>query len=471
MKRLLILLAVFLACFSSSAQINIVEGGVNVIAGDSITEIHRYDAYMITHYLGKYPNLHQYWRDMSKSGQQMAGDYTSSGSPSFKRLLDQYSAPCFPTNLFIMMTPNGGSTTSNQFRYYLEFCATNSANGMGAGDYSNSITIRAGSYPGTKVILMGTLYRNVAGGGAADRDRSDVHASLATQYGYTYCNLWRYLQVPFSNNVSNPLFDWFDGTHPGSSGSACIAYAELDSFGEFSGTNKIISTVTIDSTHGTAVGVTNATIGSISTTSTGGSFTWLSGRNPMALDTGTDGNGVDSVAAAIQMFPGIYTNQPYILTWSNLVNQTYTLSIDSEPVASLTAVGGVISTNLTGLTNGPIFRQLTNLLARVRIQMGVYATNVPGNPDFNNQSPNISTIAYQSNARVFFAAGNTNQALHDALASQETNLRLFDATNQALAMPVTRTFSLAPSGAAPTPQSPNETLSGVISIQGNVSLK
>lgn len=464
-------MAALLACFPASAQINIVENGVNVIAGDSITEIHRYDAYMITYYLGKYPTLHQYWRDMSKSGQQMAGDYTSAGSPSFKRLLDQYSAPCFPTNLFIMMTPNGGSTTSNQFRYYLEFCATNSANGMRAGDYSNSITTGTMNYPGTKVILMGTLYRNVAGGGAADRDRSDIHASLAAQYGYAYCNLWRYLQVPFSNNVSNPLFDWFDGTHPGNSGSACIAYAELDSFGEFSGTNKIISTVTIDSTHGTAVGVTNATIGSISTTSTGGSFTWLSGRNPMALDTGLDPNGVDSVAAAIQMFPGIYTNQPYILTWSNLVNQTYTLSIDGESVTNLPASAGVLTCNLTAVTNGPIFRQLTNLLARVRIQMGVYPTNIAGNPDFNNQSPNISTIAYQSNARVFFSAGNTNQALHDLMATQETNLRLFDATNQTLATPITRTFSLAPAGSPPAPQANNETLSGVISAQGVVSLR
>ena len=451
-------------------------GGRYVISGDSLTKMNRWPDYFVAFMATRYPSVTQHWRVIARSGEQLLNNYGSSAD--YMSWFDEYVAPARGSQVFLMMTPNGGVLGSNDFYTALQVVATNKIAGYAAGmsyniggftggTNTNPTARSSTNYAGGIPVFLGTSPLDTANGSPTQQQRSDAHTAVAMANGYPYfANLWRDLYIPFSNNYATSKglgglaeaidLGWKDATHPGPAGFLCFAYAVLTNLNE-GGPNGLVSTAMIDALQQKAVAVTNCAIGNLSSTATSVTFTRLDTRLPMPWDEGTYPlNGGDCSAGALTMFPGILTNlNRYMLYVSNLSAGTYTLSIDGGAVTNLTDSQLLAGVNMAAFKSGAIHAQLANVLNCVRDLQGVARTNDIAGVDAgmltdSSGADSYGVVRFLNNCTVGWNLGLRDDGLvsYSNITAAE-NLMLTNSTNSdvallAAAQPITRTFTLAP---------------------------
>jgi hypothetical protein len=464
--------------------------------GDSITDLKSfYAGYLESALVLRHPELQLHIRQMGFSGDYIMDNYNA--SHDYIANYDRFVSPLQAGLVTILMTPNGNHT-SNQFYQALTFILTNKMAGYCAGDTNffgctncnvspPSYTFAYTNYRGAIPIFFGAEHEDTAtalGVPAQDQDRSSAHALVAQTVGAQFCDLYQVAGGRIAANFRSPqsaepyqVFGHGDTIHPGPAGGFGMAYCLLAALGEATGTNGIISAVYIDCAHNSSL-ATNCTVGSLSTTATSASFTRLDKRLPMASDgNGTIGatyfTGIDTRSGAYGMFPEILTQlNQYMIGFSNLTDGSYTLSENGVVVTNFTTSGGVYILNMAAFTNGPNYDQRCLVLNDIRAKQG-WSQGVNASGDFTILNPQQGVARYNSFCTSSWNAGLRDAALFNAvnkydqgnLDSKVTDI--LDVTIHNDAQPVTRTFTLAPSGAPPvTPVGPIA-VSGNVVISGN----
>ena len=329
------------------------DGIVWVYLGDSITESHQYNQYMEAYFHLRYPGLKLHFMEAGVSG---------ATQEDALEIYECYVYSWIPDVVSVMYGHNGDYLPSQYKDGMLELCDT--------------IINAGGSLP----VLLGPqpLY-------ISDDPRlgyfSDSLASISRDQGWPFADDWHHLKPIWDKNYNSPVpvdLHFGDPVHPGPAGHLCMTYAllrTLDTIMIISGndtiqerTTDIVSSAAIDASTGLLISSTKCMISNIKKTERGIKFIRKDKRLPMPFD---EAYGVKA-RAAIDLMPEILDSlNRYMLKITGLPAYSYDINIDGVKSATVTSRMLARGWNMAGMSKGPIYDQLMNVLNKIRDKEGL----------------------------------------------------------------------------------------------------
>jgi len=357
------------------------------------------------------------------------GDYLvrATSNPAYEQYNKMVLAyePDFVVSMF---GHNGSASPAEYYADYLNLTKNFVENTHGLAGYLGAVPILVGPHP--KVSSDG---KPILG------QYEDQLGKLAAEQGYGVAKIWHRLLPLWTRPDSTALLDGVDAIHIGSPGHILIAHAVAQELGW----SAEVSSATINAGQLTLVASKDAVVTGIKSDGLGGiEFQRLDKALPWAIDEGGRAN-------ATTLVPESCAWQEYLLTVSGLAAGQYTVSIDDEDVAVVSAAGLAAGWNMAGLSTGPIWRQCQEVLGRIRDMHGI------SRESFGRLGPPWKAVEYyKSHVRGKYETdGLRGQDLVNAELGNLGKISLLDGLIHEAAQPVIRRFSIRlTSAGAPNPE-------------------
>jgi hypothetical protein len=396
-----------------------------VFLGDSITDQQIYSVYMESYFQLRYPNLNLHFRGAGRSGGSFPTFFDSSSDQQYGRWVYAWQ----PSAVSIMMTTNTAPSPN-----------------IWDADLRKLVADYIISKNNATPILLGPWPDNFTGGTANQLcdEYSDKIITFGNERGYLYADIFDYINSIWTANrnsgsVTNLNGGGINGIpvdagHQNQASGLGTAYALLSKLGA----TGDVSSATINASTNLVESFSSALITNVvDNVYSGIDFNRKDERLPMAFD--------DEARTIFQIMPQVYDLNKYMLTVKNLdANSNYDIYINGENSATVNSATLASGWNMTSMTKGPIYRQLKDVLNKIRLKEGVAITTTD-NKNYVRTFPWTGVHLFKSNSVAY----NTSSVVS---AINQTNA--LDVAIDIAAQPVQRSFSIRKSGAVSTDTTP-----------------
>ena len=392
MTKLICFLSVLIS-FSSFAQVPITNNTIITTWGDSFARAQygqRQNFFILSHYVGMYPNFVISPRDHSRSGDSNLGMLTNR-YPKYG--IPEGGASYGTTNVldFFYVSSNGGVDSNTMYGWFGDLVKapyqSYNKNGVLTNDWPETTNLFS------KVIIGDIAYQGSTGD-PNSLHRNDGAQNVAVANGIPFVDSWNNTVAVVTNiYATNASGYWWPAQHPGNELQLLWALTTLHSLGEE--TNAFTAVCDWNST--TAPSQTNhCTVSSI--TQSGGTFSFTFHADRMGPGYYTpDASQTNDCTGAFGLMPALSNYVCEIIRITNCPAGTYSLTEDGVVVAT-----NIPSTRLqsginlfTDVTTGAMWNQKKQILGLMCDSVDINRTNC--SEDFR---PNGNTLIYkfESNA-------------------------------------------------------------------------
>lgn len=398
---------------ATAADLPLADGDRMVLLGDSITDAEKWAHYVTSYLILQNPDLNLHIQTEGRGGSTPAECLTTpDSSPSNERYDRRVFA--YEPDWVVTMFGHSGGASKAAWKADMQLLV------------SEYIVEKSGALP----VLVGPHPKATSDGKPILGEYEDALREIAeaAEPPYAWAPVWQPLLPVWTNPENWPLIAAPDDIHPGTAGHVVIAYAVITGAGWSTNVSRSLINadgLTVDTEDHCAIsGLRANEFGGID-------FRRIDARLPWAID---ESGRTDAVA--IQ--PELAGWQDYSLSVSGLAPGNYEVLIDDEHVATVPSSVLAAGWNMADLTTGPVFRQVQEVLGRIRDMHDVDRETLLPNP-----LPRRGVERYRSNADAAYKIdGLRGQDLIDALQPALAEIAAADDLIHETAQPQARSYSL-----------------------------